>query len=107
MFKNLDHFQKSEHEEIDASSLNKLLEKGNVQVIDVREPDEFDAANIGGVNIPLAELSDRFEEIDNKKRTVVLCQSGKRSSTALELIKQHYPNIEISNFKGGLNSYLL
>jgi adenylyltransferase/sulfurtransferase len=106
-FRNLNHFLNNKYEEIDASTLNKLLEKDNIQIVDVREPDEFDVENVGGLNIPLVELSHRFKELNSGKRTVVICQSGKRSLVAVDLIIQQYPDIEISHLKGGLNSYLL
>lgn len=106
-FRNLNHLINKKYEEIDASTLNKLLEKDHIQIVDVREPDEFDIENIGGLNIPLAELSHRFKELNIKKRTVVICQSGKRSLVAVDLIKKQYPDIEICHLKGGLNNYLL
>jgi len=58
------------------------------QLIDVREPWEFEEHNIGGINIPVHEIIYRKNEIDKNKQVILLCQSGKRSHTAAVLLKK-------------------
>lgn len=58
-------------------------------VLDVRQPDEYEAANIGGTLIPLGELPDRLDEIEGHRddeQIVVHCRSGGRSAQAVELL---------------------
>lgn len=58
------------------------------QLVDVREPWEFEEYNIGGINIPVHEIIYRKNEIDKNKPVILLCQSGKRSRTAAVLLKK-------------------
>jgi adenylyltransferase/sulfurtransferase len=82
----------------------KLLQlKQNIQLIDVREKNEFEIKNLNGINIPVSEIENRIEELNPKKITVVHCKSGIRSKKAIEIIKDHYPEIEIYN----LTEYIL
>ncbi|BDD07296.1 HesA/MoeB/ThiF family protein [Aureibacter tunicatorum] len=75
-------------------------------LIDVRDEYEFEADNIGGVNIPIYELEDEFDQIDPDKPTLVICQVGLRSLQAVQLIKNHYPDIKIYHFEKGLDEAL-
>lgn len=74
---------------LDAGELRALLgregrpEEGGVLLVDVREPREFASGHLAGaVNIPLAELKDRLEEIPAAAVPVFICRSGARSFTA-------------------------
>ena len=77
----------------------------NIQIIDVREEYEFQLDNINADLIPLSELLDSMDDIDSKKTVIIHCQSGKRSSQAIPLIKNEYPDINIYDLKGGINSW--
>ena len=76
------------------------------QLIDVREPYEFEAGNIGGQGIPLGELAASVNLIDKNRPVVFLCKSGKRSAQAIENITSlaaGYSNLR--HLKGGLLSW--
>ena len=61
--------------------LKPVLGKKDKQYIDVRTPVEFKANHIKGFkNIPLNELPKRVNELSKDKETLVICQSGMRSS---------------------------
>lgn len=90
---------------INFETLNKWLESmEDIQLVDVREEYEYEAYNIGGLNIPADDLEDKIDTIDQTKKTVVVCQSGARSLIAIEIIKAKLPQIEIYNLKEGLQS---
>jgi len=60
---------------IDARTLAKRVEAGDVTVIDVRPVDEYDAGHIAGaINIPLAELSKRIAELPAERDVVAYCR---------------------------------
>jgi phage shock protein E len=71
---------------------NSLLEKirAGALLVDVRTPDEFkDGSYNGAVNIPLASLLARQEELGTKDRPIILfCASGARSGLGARLLKQ-------------------
>lgn len=64
-----------------------------IHLVDVREYNEFEADNFGGVNIPLSEIPESIASFPQDKKIVFYCQSGKRSSQAARLLLQ-------SGFKG-------
>lgn len=77
----------------------------NLQIIDVREPSEFSGGHIPGAkNIPLGQLSLRYQEIDANKETAVICLSGGRSSRACEFLSG-VGYAKIHNVMGGMSSW--
>jgi len=71
-------------------SLREVLESGNYELIDVREPMELmmDGEIEGAKNIPLGEIEERQDEILQLEKPVVLfCRSGNRSGKALEYLE--------------------
>ncbi len=71
-------------------SLKEVLEAGNYELIDVREPMELmmDGEIEGAKNIPLGQVADRKDEILNLEKPVILfCRSGNRSGKALEYLE--------------------
>lgn len=64
------------------------LERGEMTIIDVREPAEWEAGHLPGVpNIPLGSLPERLAEIPIDKPIVVHCQSGARSPIAASVLQ--------------------
>jgi glyoxylase-like metal-dependent hydrolase (beta-lactamase superfamily II)/rhodanese-related sulfurtransferase len=75
-----------------------------VQIVDVREPDEFNGplGHVpGAVLIPLGKLSAKTEELEKAKPLVVVCRSGARSAQAtLMLGKAGFD--KVANLSGGM-----
>jgi rhodanese-related sulfurtransferase len=75
-----------------------------LNIIDVREPDEYEAYNIGARLIPLGQIMNmQTEEIDDLKNEelIVHCRSGKRSLQAcLFLETMGFTNVK--NLTGGI-----
>lgn len=92
--------------EIDATELRAWLQKEErtIQLIDVREKQEYEVNNIGGENFPLSSLGEYLSKIKPTKKTVVCCKSGGRSRLAIEQIKEAYPEIEIYNLRHGIGA---
>jgi rhodanese-related sulfurtransferase len=60
-----------------------LARDGNVLLVDVREPWEYDTAHIeGSVLIPLREIPGNLQRIENAEEVVVFCHHGMRSLDA-------------------------
>ena len=57
------------------------------QLIDVREPNEFDAGHVlGARNIPLSQLKMRISEIRPDKPVYMYCQNGMKSGRAAQFL---------------------
>jgi sulfur-carrier protein adenylyltransferase/sulfurtransferase len=61
---------------------------GDLVLIDVREPHEWEIAHIEGARlIPLGQLPDRLGELDGHAEIVTYCHKGSRSMKALEILR--------------------
>lgn len=91
-------------EEITAAELKRLIDQGrDLQIIDVREPNEFAIGRIPGSRlIPLGEVVERRSEIDISRYTVVHCKGGARSAKAIAALKAAGFAGELVNLKGGI-----
>src|SRR5271165_1531430 len=70
-------------------------------LLDVREPYEYQIAQIGGYLIPQNDVPKRIGELDPAKEIVVQCRSGARSQKIAELLKQNGFE-RVSNLAGGI-----
>ncbi|KPL68084.1 sulfurtransferase [Erythrobacter sp. SG61-1L] len=78
-------FGKPKHKELTAAELKAMLDRGEVQVVDVREPDEFQQGHIpGALNMPLSSFSPNKLPESQGKILVLNCLGGKRSGIALD-----------------------
>ncbi len=89
--------------EISVSDLKQKMDAGeNINVLDVREPHEYEVANIGAKLIPLGELPERLIEVESDGGEIaVLCRSGARSARAVKLM-QDTGFGKVYNVKGGI-----
>jgi rhodanese-related sulfurtransferase len=84
----------------------KLISNNNVQFVDVREVEEYEAGHIpNSTHIPLSQLTDRVRELDNTKELVMVCRSGNRSSKACDFLTSlGYPKVH--NLFGGMLNWV-
>jgi rhodanese-related sulfurtransferase len=88
--------------EIDPHGLEEHA--GAVQVLDVREPDEFTGplGHIhGAVLIPLGQLAERAGELSREQPIVAVCRAGSRSAQATAILQQAGFS-DIANLAGGM-----
>jgi sulfur-carrier protein adenylyltransferase/sulfurtransferase len=76
----------------------------NHVLIDIREPNEHEMDNIGGENIPLADLEDFLEQYHSQKPIVLYCQSGQRSKMAVLKLKEKFNKLHLYSLLGGINN---
>jgi len=89
-----------------AEEIEKLV-ADNAQIIDVRTNEEFENYHLpNSVNVPLNELETNIDKINFSIPIYLLCQSGKRSETALRQLREQHPNSSLFSILGGLNQYL-
>jgi sulfur-carrier protein adenylyltransferase/sulfurtransferase len=88
--------------QISVTELKRRIDAGEDPfILDVREPFEYQIANIGGKLIPQGEVPQRLSEIDRNREVIVQCKSGGRSQRIAEFLKQSgYPRVV--NLAGGI-----
>jgi adenylyltransferase/sulfurtransferase len=80
----------------------KNIGKDDFQLIDVREPYEYQIANLDGELIPLKELDEHLDKIASDKKVIIHCRSGVRSAKAIETLQKKYGFTNLYNLKGGI-----
>ena len=77
-----------------------------LNIIDVRETWEYEEDNIGAKLIPLGELPNRLQEIEElkEKELIVHCRSGARSARAQKFLRSHGFH-KVRNLEGGILAY--
>lgn len=90
--------------EITATELKKLIDDGeDIQIVDVREQNEFDFCRIPNTNlIPLGQVLQRMDEFDESKTVIVHCKMGGRSARAIEALKHSGYTGNLVNLHGGI-----
>lgn len=89
--------------EVSVKDLKAWQEMGEpYQLIDVREPYEYEIAQMGGELIPLKQIKEQVNRLASDRKVVVHCRSGKRSADAIRLLEQAYGFQNLYNLKGGI-----
>jgi rhodanese-related sulfurtransferase len=89
---------------INAQEMLFRLQNGErLNVLDVRGKIEYHTYNIGGKNIPLADLKDNLKDLEWNKtdEIIVICTAGLRSATAKSILELNGYN-NIRNLADGL-----
>jgi adenylyltransferase/sulfurtransferase len=88
--------------QISVKDLKQRIDKGeDLYILDVREPFEYQIANIGGKLIPQNDVPQRLAEIPRDREIVVHCKMGGRSQKIAEFLHQSgYP--QVTNVSGGI-----
>ena len=91
--------------EVTVSELKDMMDRNEeFQLIDVREPFEYEVSNLNGLNIPLAGILIEADKVSKDIPVVVQCRSGKRSAQAIMLLEQQgYTNL--ANLQGGIMAW--
>ena len=91
--------------QITVHELKTRLEHGEINLLDVRQPDEWHAGHVSGAHyITGAELPDRLDEAPEDRPLAVTCGSGFRSSVAASLLA-HHGHRDILNVTGGMTAW--
>ena len=88
--------------EISPAEFVARRERGDdLTLLDVREDWELGVASVPNiVHIPMGQVADRLQEIDQSKEVVVLCRSGRRSLEVAKFLQQN--GFRAVNLAGGI-----
>ena len=94
--------------DISVKDLKTRMDAGdqNFVLIDVREPGEHEAFNIGGTLIPVGTIAGAVEDLEahKDKEVIVYCRSGARSGMAQGFLQQQgFKNVR--NLTGGMMAW--
>lgn len=93
------------HADSESLSVQELHQLRQLQadfiLLDVREPLEYNICNLGGLLIPLSQLSNKVHELDKSKLIIVHCKSGGRSQRALKILREAGCS-SVKNLTGGI-----
>ncbi len=91
--------------EISVEDLKAKLDAGEKFILlDVREPHEYEIAQIKGSRlIPLGSLPEKFSELDKTQPIVVHCKMGGRSARAVEFLRSK--GYDAVNAAGGIHAW--
>ena len=88
---------------ISALELNDAMQKGQeFEIVDVREPYEYDACNIGSLHIPMGEICNRIADLPKNKNIVIMCRSGKRAEAVANILMTDYSISNVYILDGGI-----
>ena len=82
-----------------------LDSKVDFQLIDVRQQDEKDIANIGGELIPMYDILYAEDKISKDKPVVIYCRTGNRSLQVVMQLQTMYGFDNLYNMKGGIYAW--
>lgn len=92
--------------EISVHELRQMKDSGeDFQLIDVREPYEYDICNLGGELMPAGNILSFAPQISKEKTVVLHCRSGQRSKTAIHNLEEKFGFRNLFNLKGGILAY--
>jgi adenylyltransferase/sulfurtransferase len=97
-----------EENEITVSELKSARDRElQVNLIDVREPNEYEICRIGGSKlIPVGEIPSRVNEFNLTDEYVFYCHTGVRSGWAVNFLRQ-LGYKKVKNLKGGIDAWAL
>ncbi|WP_022824274.1 rhodanese-like domain-containing protein [Hymenobacter norwichensis] len=95
--------------ELTPEELHARLANGeDLQLIDVRQPEEYEYCRIEGSQlIPLGELPRHVEELDDTRPIVLICHHGVRSMQALAFLQHRHEMTNLLNLRGGIHAWSL
>jgi adenylyltransferase/sulfurtransferase len=91
--------------QIDVEETRERLEKGEIVLVDVREPMEWRIARIEGAkHIPMAQVPQRVHELSTADEIVVHCKSGERSARVVNFLRE-LGFRKVKNMAGGIDAW--
>lgn len=90
---------------ITVKELQGLVDKGGIQVVDVRSCGEYASGHIpGAMNVPVDHIESRLADLSHSGPVVLACHSGTRAQMACDLIKGRHPELLV--LEGGTEAWI-
>jgi adenylyltransferase/sulfurtransferase len=94
---------KTTMKEVTVQELKAMMDSGaDFQLIDVREPHEFEVCNLGGELIPQGQIPQNVDKVSKNKQVIIHCRSGARSGNMVQWLEKNHGHQNLYNLKGGI-----
>ena len=91
---------------IDSIALREKIDnKDDIILIDVREPWEHELFHIGGLLIPMNTVFENTDKIPADKPVIIYCQKGIRSALVIQRLQQKFNYTNLINLAGGMDGW--
>lgn len=90
---------------ITPKELQAKLQQQDLFLLDIREPFEQEAFNIGGELIPLGDIISKAENIPTDQPVIVYCEKGIRSQIAIQRLQDKFGFTNLINLTGGMEAW--
>lgn len=92
--------------EITVGELSEWMKNGvDFQLIDVREPYEYNIVHMNGELMPMSALPEYVDLIDRHRKVVLHCHHGSRSASVIRALESRYGFENLYNLKGGIHAW--
>lgn len=96
--------QDKSYTDMDVEAFSNYLKDGDVQLVDVRTPEEYAEGHIpGAININVFDndfIDEALKYLDKSKPVAVYCKSGRRSADAATKLSKN--GFKVTNLKGDI-----
>ncbi len=91
--------------ELEPERVRELLDRGEIELVDVREQYEWDAGRIAGArHVELERLAGRADELPRDRPIVFQCRLGARSAMATQAFRA--AGWDAYNLRGGITTWV-
>lgn len=92
--------------EITPQRLKSMIDaKKTLQIIDIRELHEYEAGNLGGMHIPMAQVLESCDKIRKDCPVIIHCQSGNRGKAMVYVLETQKGFNNLFHLKGGIEGW--
>lgn len=86
--------------------LKEMLDRNDdIQIIDVREPFEYEICHLHAELIPVGKVLDNIEKINTSKPVIVYCHHGIRSARVIAMLEEQFQLENLYNLRGGIHAW--
>jgi rhodanese-related sulfurtransferase len=87
---------------ISPTDCKSRLKNQEIEIIDIREKYEYDICNSGFKHLPMAEVHLNIENLPKDRDCVIMCRSGKRAESVVNLLETEFKMTNLLVLEGGL-----
>ncbi|MBI4647161.1 MAG: molybdopterin-synthase adenylyltransferase MoeB [Bacteroidia bacterium] len=84
----------------------KIADNEDIQIIDIREPSEYEKFNITGKLIPFTEIPEKYIMISKTKQVIVICRWGIKSLSVIRYLENKHGYTNLYSLSDGLAEWI-